>query len=85
MAQGKHLGTDSGASTPIWATVEVPDFPALDKEINAEVCIIGAGIAGLTTALLLAEEGKHVVVADDGPAAQDLTPVEEKSAEQPTH
>jgi len=34
---------------------------------QAEVCVIGAGIAGLTTAWLLAKEGKRVVVLDDGP------------------
>ena len=34
---------------------------------QAEVCVIGAGIAGLTAAWLLAKEGKRVVVLDDGP------------------
>jgi glycine/D-amino acid oxidase-like deaminating enzyme/nitrite reductase/ring-hydroxylating ferredoxin subunit len=35
--------------------------------VHADVCVIGAGIAGLTTAYLLAREGKSIVVLDDGP------------------
>ncbi len=45
----------------------VASAPALTDEMKADVCIIGAGIAGLTTAYLLTLEGKSVVVLDDGP------------------
>jgi glycine/D-amino acid oxidase-like deaminating enzyme/nitrite reductase/ring-hydroxylating ferredoxin subunit len=52
----------------IWAaTANVPEFPALSEDLRAEVCVIGAGIAGLTTGYLLAQGGKSVVVIDDGP------------------
>ncbi|HEU5217939.1 MAG TPA: FAD-dependent oxidoreductase [Gemmatimonadales bacterium] len=34
-----------------------------------DVCVIGAGIAGLTTAYLLGRQGKLVAVLDDGPVA----------------
>src|SRR5437763_757926 len=55
-------------STSAWmATASVPDTPMLTGDEQADVCIIGAGIAGLTTAYLLAREGKSVVVLDDGP------------------
>lgn len=37
---------------------------ALTENLTTEVCIIGAGIAGLTTAYLLAQEGRRVVVID---------------------
>jgi glycine/D-amino acid oxidase-like deaminating enzyme/nitrite reductase/ring-hydroxylating ferredoxin subunit len=40
---------------------------ALAENLTADVCIVGAGIAGLSTAYLLAKEGKRVVVLDDGP------------------
>jgi glycine/D-amino acid oxidase-like deaminating enzyme/nitrite reductase/ring-hydroxylating ferredoxin subunit len=51
------------------ATGDVPEFGALAHEASADVCVVGAGIAGLTTAYLLAREGKSVVVLDDGPVA----------------
>jgi glycine/D-amino acid oxidase-like deaminating enzyme/nitrite reductase/ring-hydroxylating ferredoxin subunit len=61
-------------STSIWtATVSVPDMPMLTTDLHADVCVIGAGIAGLTTAYLLAREGKSVVVLDDGPIAGGQT------------
>lgn len=37
------------------------------------MCVIGAGIAGLTTAYLLAREGKAVIVLDDGPIGGGMT------------
>ncbi|MBA4138727.1 MAG: FAD-dependent oxidoreductase [Opitutus sp.] len=37
---------------------------ALTESLRTDVCIIGAGIAGLTTAYLLAKEGRGVVVID---------------------
>ena len=47
-------------------TMNVPDFPSLKENMEAEVCVIGAGIAGLTTAYLLAKKGVKVVVLEDG-------------------
>ena len=46
-----------------------PEQPPLAERISADVCIVGAGIAGMTTAYLLSREGKSVVVLDDGPLA----------------
>lgn len=43
-----------------------PDRPALNAEIKAQVCIIGAGYTGLSTALHLAEQGIQVVVLEAG-------------------
>ncbi len=45
----------------------------LNKDVSANVCIVGAGIAGMTTAYLLAKQGKAVVVLDDGPIAGGQT------------
>jgi glycine/D-amino acid oxidase-like deaminating enzyme/nitrite reductase/ring-hydroxylating ferredoxin subunit len=52
----------------IWhGTADVPQFPKLTKSGSTDVCVIGAGIAGLSVAYHLAREGKKVVVIDDGP------------------
>src|SRR5687768_1365143 len=68
-AEGLQM-TDNGRTTSVWmATAEVPSAPELNGDLQADVCIIGAGIAGLTTAYLLSKSGKRVVVIDDGPTA----------------
>ena len=51
----------------------MPQFPPLQENIHADVCVIGAGISGLTTAYLLAKAGRQVVVLDDGPVAGGMT------------
>jgi glycine/D-amino acid oxidase-like deaminating enzyme/nitrite reductase/ring-hydroxylating ferredoxin subunit len=51
----------------------MPDCPPLTGDFEADVCVVGAGIAGLTTAYLLGREGKSVVVLDDGPLAGGMT------------
>ena len=38
--------------------------PSLDGEVETDVCVIGGGLAGLSTALGLAERGKRVVVLE---------------------
>src|ERR687895_483608 len=58
---------DAQASTSIWmATANTPSQSRLRENIRTDVCIIGAGIAGLSTAYLLGREGRSVVVLDDG-------------------
>jgi len=65
---------DSQQSTSIWmATAETPSEPTLQEDVRTDVCIVGAGIAGLTTGYLLALEGKAVVVLDDGAIGGGMT------------
>ncbi|SFU57889.1 FAD-dependent oxidoreductase [Pseudoduganella namucuonensis] len=55
----------NGASTSIWmATSTVPSYAPLAGGVETGVCVIGAGIAGLTTAYLLSREGRKVVLID---------------------
>jgi glycine/D-amino acid oxidase-like deaminating enzyme/nitrite reductase/ring-hydroxylating ferredoxin subunit len=64
------MKTDNGESVSVWmGTADAPPAGSLDGDSEAEVCVVGAGIAGLTTAYLLAREGRSVVVLDDGPVA----------------
>jgi glycine/D-amino acid oxidase-like deaminating enzyme/nitrite reductase/ring-hydroxylating ferredoxin subunit len=51
------------------ATTEMTAEPPLAGDVTADICIVGAGIAGLSTAYLLATEGREVVVIDDGETA----------------
>jgi glycine/D-amino acid oxidase-like deaminating enzyme/nitrite reductase/ring-hydroxylating ferredoxin subunit len=63
-----------GTTGSIWmATAEMPSRPALKEDARADVCVIGAGIAGMTTAYLLSRAGKSVVVLDDGPIGGGMT------------
>jgi len=58
----------------IWAATEPAlKLPALSKNAKADVCIVGAGIAGLTTGYLLALEGKLVVIIDKVSVGQGET------------
>ena len=62
------MPSDSGQTTSLWmATANVPTYPPLAEDVQADVCVIGAGIAGLTAAYLLTLEGEQVIVLDDGP------------------
>src|SRR5688572_19488422 len=64
------MQSDSGSTISIWtATADVPQYVPLAEDAATDVCIVGAGIAGLTTAYLLSRAGKRVVVLDDGPVA----------------
>jgi glycine/D-amino acid oxidase-like deaminating enzyme len=57
----------SEQTTSLWmATVTPPPEPALDHDTHADVCVVGAGVAGMTTAYLLARQGVSVVVLDSG-------------------
>ena len=65
---------DAQASTSIWmATANTLSQSRLREDIRTDVCIIGAGIAGLTTAYLLGREGRSVAVLDDGSIGGGMT------------
>ena len=51
----------------------MPLCAPLVEDVHVEMCVVGAGIAGLTTAYLLAKAGRSVVVLDDGPIGGGMT------------
>src|SRR5262249_22072092 len=52
----------------LWAqSADLPRGAPLDRDQKTDVCIVGAGIAGMTCAYLLGRENKKVTVLDDGP------------------
>ncbi|WP_375691170.1 NAD(P)/FAD-dependent oxidoreductase [Pseudooceanicola sp. LIPI14-2-Ac024] len=42
----------------------LPPFPALSGEVTADICVVGGGYTGLSTALHLAEAGMSVVLLE---------------------
>ncbi|MFD2786166.1 FAD-dependent oxidoreductase [Hymenobacter rubripertinctus] len=61
----------SGATVSSWfATAATPPtFAPLRENTTADVVVVGGGIAGLTTAYLLGQAGKKVVLLEDGELA----------------
>lgn len=54
------------ASRSLWmATADPPVFAPLSADAHARVCVVGAGIAGLSVAYRLAKAGVDVVVLDE--------------------
>jgi glycine/D-amino acid oxidase-like deaminating enzyme/nitrite reductase/ring-hydroxylating ferredoxin subunit len=54
-----------GESISAWMdSVEMPVFTPLLSDIDTDVCIIGGGLAGLTTAYLLQLEGRKVCILE---------------------
>src|SRR5476651_1527251 len=61
------MKTTKESYASIWMDrATLPKFPALATNERADVCVVGAGIAGLTTAYLLTRAGKSVIVLEAG-------------------
>jgi glycine/D-amino acid oxidase-like deaminating enzyme/nitrite reductase/ring-hydroxylating ferredoxin subunit len=57
----------SGDHISLWtSSVEPLKFSKLQSELSTEVVVVGAGIAGLTTAYSLVKAGRKVIVFEDG-------------------
>lgn len=58
----------------LWtATTEPPRFPRLEANLEVDVCVVGAGIAGLSTAVMLSRAGRRVAVLDGGAVGRGTT------------
>ncbi|MDQ3665062.1 MAG: FAD-dependent oxidoreductase [Acidobacteriota bacterium] len=65
---------DTKQTVSVWMdTLPLLNESPLTEDVRADVCIVGAGIAGMTTAYLLSKEGKAVIVLDDGPIGGGMT------------
>ena len=67
------MKADSEQTTSIWMAESRPASATLTGHLEADVCVVGAGIAGLTTAYLLGRAGRSVVVLDRGPVGGGQT------------
>jgi glycine/D-amino acid oxidase-like deaminating enzyme/nitrite reductase/ring-hydroxylating ferredoxin subunit len=58
----------------LWkAKAQKTSYPALESDINVDVAIVGGGITGITSAYLLAKEGKNVAVLESHELAGGTT------------
>jgi glycine/D-amino acid oxidase-like deaminating enzyme/nitrite reductase/ring-hydroxylating ferredoxin subunit len=65
---------DAGIAQSVWhATHTIRRRAPLAHDADADVCLIGAGIAGLTIAYLLARDGRRVIVLEDGDIGGGMT------------
>ena len=61
------LKSDEGKTVSYWeATEDLIEGGREAATPKADVCVVGGGIAGLTTAYLLSKAGRSVIVVDDG-------------------
>lgn len=58
----------SGETDPVWVHQlpysEYPHFPTLDHNVTTDVCIVGSGIAGISSAYELVMRGKRVTMLE---------------------
>ncbi len=68
------MNVSSERSRSLWMETVAPDeAPPLREDARADVVVVGAGIAGLSTAYELARAGRSVIVLDRGPLGGGMT------------
>jgi glycine/D-amino acid oxidase-like deaminating enzyme/nitrite reductase/ring-hydroxylating ferredoxin subunit len=48
----------------LWVETKLPQYPALDRDLEVDVVVVGAGLTGITAAYLLREAGVRVAVIE---------------------
>jgi glycine/D-amino acid oxidase-like deaminating enzyme len=67
-------GERVGVNRSFWErTAQKFSTAPLQEDLTADICVIGAGIAGVTTAYLTARENRQVILIDDGPVGGGMT------------
>src|SRR5215207_4763991 len=68
------MNASSERSVSLWmGTASMPQAEPLTSDQRADVVVVGAGIAGLSTAYELCRLGQSVVVLDRGPLGGGMT------------
>ena len=69
-----HKSGAVGKTVSLWVdTAPETSYPKLDAALDADVAVVGGGIAGLTAALLLKQAGVRVAVIDAGRVGSGVT------------
>ena len=70
----ERIGERAGDTRSFWErTAEKLYTTPLTENITTDVCVIGGGIAGVTTAYMLMQQNRDVVLVDDGPVGGGMT------------
>ncbi|KAF2830382.1 DAO-domain-containing protein [Ophiobolus disseminans] len=68
MKSPEHARFTSGETDPVWIHKvpydSMPRFSKLDRDLETDVCVIGAGISGISTAYELVTRGLNVVLIE---------------------
>ncbi len=68
MSDPAHCLHTSGEEDPVWIHTDPysnrPRFPKLNEDLHCDVCVIGSGIAGISTAYELVARGVKVVMIE---------------------
>jgi FAD dependent oxidoreductase./Rieske [2Fe-2S] domain. len=68
------IGERAGNNISFWErSAQKFRSAALHENLRVDVCVVGAGIAGMTTGYLLACAGRDVAIVDDGPVGGGMT------------
>ena len=68
------MANTSGSTQPLWfSSAEIPVATRLESDAEADVCVVGAGIAGLSTAYELTRRGLSVIVIDQARIGDGMT------------
>src|SRR5687768_16879196 len=67
------MNVENERSRSVWMEVRREKAPPLGENIRTKVLVIGAGIAGLSSAYELARQGTEVVVVDRGAIGGGMT------------
>ncbi|HYH76338.1 MAG TPA: FAD-binding oxidoreductase, partial [Arthrobacter sp.] len=74
MDKASNSGRPEGEPRSLWvATAGTSDYPVLSGNIEVDVAVIGAGIAGLTAALALKRKGQKVAVIETARVGTGVT------------
>lgn len=67
------MNVDEERSRSLWMDLPPVEAPSLTRDLSTDVLVIGAGIAGLSTAYELALRGRQVTVVDRGQPARGMS------------
>ena len=64
---------DEATKIPVMRETEFPSLPPLQRDLQCDVAVVGAGIAGVSIAYELASAGRKVTLVDRGPMLGGMT------------